>query len=60
MLDNPADAARMAEAARATSGEQFHPDVLGRDLTEAYELALRFGPSVAPSKRPALMHAMLR
>jgi hypothetical protein len=33
----------MAESARAYIGRQFHPDVFGRDLAEAYELALRFG-----------------
>jgi glycosyltransferase involved in cell wall biosynthesis len=43
MLDHPGEALRMAESARAYIGRQFHPDVFGRDLAEAYELALRFG-----------------
>jgi hypothetical protein len=33
----------MADAARAQIGDHFHPDAFARDLTEAYELALRFG-----------------
>jgi glycosyltransferase involved in cell wall biosynthesis len=43
MLEHPRDAARMADAARAQIGDRFHPDAFARDLTEAYELALRFG-----------------
>ncbi|MFY9577992.1 MAG: glycosyltransferase [Gaiellaceae bacterium] len=43
MLDHRSEAARMADAARAYIGRRFRPDVYGRDLTEAYELALRFG-----------------
>jgi glycosyltransferase involved in cell wall biosynthesis len=43
MLDHRAEALRMAESARAYIGRQFHPDAFGRDLAEAYELALRFG-----------------
>lgn len=41
MLDNPADAARMAEAARSRIGEQFRSDLLGQELIETYETALR-------------------
>ena len=41
MLDHPDDAARMAEAARLQIGEQFRTDLLGRELAEVYELALR-------------------
>ena len=40
MLDNPDEAARMAEAARVHIGDQFRSDVLGRELTEVYEIAL--------------------
>jgi hypothetical protein len=43
MLDNPADAARMAEAARSRIGEQFRSDLLGQELIETYETALRLG-----------------
>lgn len=42
MLDHPAEAARMAEAARAQIGEQFRLDLLGQELAEMYELALGF------------------
>jgi len=41
MLDNRQDAARMAEAAHAHIGDRFRPEVLGRDLHEAYEIAVR-------------------
>ncbi len=41
MLDHPAEAARMAEAARVQIGEQFRPDLLGQELMEVYETALR-------------------
>jgi glycosyltransferase involved in cell wall biosynthesis len=43
MLDHPDEASRMASAARAYIGGRFRPDAFARDLTEAYELALRFG-----------------
>jgi glycosyltransferase involved in cell wall biosynthesis len=43
MLDHRREAARMAGAARAHIGGQFLPEAFGRDLAEAYELALRFG-----------------
>ena len=42
MLDHPADAARMAAAARAHIGEQFRSDLLGEELMEVYELARAF------------------
>jgi glycosyltransferase involved in cell wall biosynthesis len=42
MLDHPADAARMADAARTNIGEQFRSDVLGKQLTEVYDLAREF------------------
>jgi glycosyltransferase involved in cell wall biosynthesis len=41
MLDHPAEAARMANAARAHIGDRFTPAVLARDMAEAYEVALR-------------------
>ncbi|MEP6978346.1 MAG: glycosyltransferase [Thermoleophilia bacterium] len=47
MLDHPAEAARMAEAARRQIGEQFRPDVLGRELMDVYDTALRLA-SAAP------------
>jgi glycosyltransferase involved in cell wall biosynthesis len=43
MLDSPDAAAEMAQAARARIGDAFHPDVHGRELADAYSLALRFG-----------------
>lgn len=42
MLDHPAEAARMAEAARGQIGEQFRSDLLGQELMGVYETALRF------------------
>jgi glycosyltransferase involved in cell wall biosynthesis len=42
MLDHPAHAARMAEAARAQIQEQFRADLLGQELMEVYELARQF------------------
>ena len=43
LLEHPQDAARMAAAARTHIGTQFHSDVLGDELMDAYETALRFG-----------------
>jgi glycosyltransferase involved in cell wall biosynthesis len=40
LMDHPAEGARMALAARAHLGDRFNPQVLGRDLSETYELAL--------------------
>jgi glycosyltransferase involved in cell wall biosynthesis len=40
LLDHPAEGSRMSVAARNQLGERFHPEVLGRDLAETYELAL--------------------
>jgi glycosyltransferase involved in cell wall biosynthesis len=42
MLDHPAEAARMADAARINIGEQFRSDLLGQQLTEVYDIALEF------------------
>ena len=48
MLDHPAEAARMATAARETIGEQYRSNVLGGELTHVYETALRLAmPRVA-------------
>jgi len=41
LLDHPDEGARMAAAARVHLGDRFRPEVLGQDLTEAYEIALR-------------------
>jgi glycosyltransferase involved in cell wall biosynthesis len=41
VLRHPAEALRMAEAAHAHIGDRFTADVLGRDLTEIYDSALR-------------------
>ncbi|MFI5287905.1 MAG: glycosyltransferase [Candidatus Dormibacteria bacterium] len=40
LLDHPAEGSRMSVAARNQLGDRFHPEVLGRDLAEIYELAL--------------------
>jgi glycosyltransferase involved in cell wall biosynthesis len=42
MLDHPAEAARMADAARINIGEQFRSDLLGQELMEVYDIALEF------------------
>jgi glycosyltransferase involved in cell wall biosynthesis len=42
MLDHPAEAARMADAARINIGEQFRSDLLGKELMEVYDIALEF------------------
>ena len=41
LLEHPDEGARMADAARSHIGDRFNPEVLGRDLTESYEVALR-------------------
>lgn len=46
LLDHPKEAARMAAAARSHVGKQFKADVLGEELLDAYETALRL-----PSRR---------
>lgn len=43
MLDDPEAAARTAQAARTRIGGDFHPDVHGRELAEAYRVAMRDG-----------------
>ncbi len=40
LLDHPAEAARMAAAARAHLGDRFSAQALGRDLMDTYEAAL--------------------
>jgi glycosyltransferase involved in cell wall biosynthesis len=47
MLEHPATANRMARAARTRIGRDFRPDVHGRDLAEAYRVAVRFGAARA-------------
>jgi glycosyltransferase involved in cell wall biosynthesis len=42
MIDHPAHAARMAEAAREQIRHQFRPELLGDELMEVYELARAF------------------
>ena len=48
MLDHPAEADRMAEAARIHIGEQFRPDLLGQELRQVYELAIHFASNGVP------------
>jgi glycosyltransferase involved in cell wall biosynthesis len=40
LLDRPSEGARMARAAREHIGDRFTSAALGRDLTQAYEVAL--------------------
>ena len=42
MLDHPAHAARMAEAAQDQIRHQFRPELMGEELMEVYELARAF------------------
>jgi glycosyltransferase involved in cell wall biosynthesis len=52
LLDHPAEAARMASAARAHIGDRFRPEVLGRDLMEVYETARQLASArVTPALR---------
>ena len=44
MLDFPAEASRMAQAARVHVGEQFRLDLRGQELSEVYEAALQLPP----------------
>jgi glycosyltransferase involved in cell wall biosynthesis len=46
LLDHREEAVRMAVAARATVGDRFRPDELGRDLTDVYWRALGHAPGV--------------
>jgi glycosyltransferase involved in cell wall biosynthesis len=50
MLDHPAEAERMASAARVHLGERFRPDVLGADLMDVYESALAFARAGVPAR----------
>ena len=43
LLDHPDEGQRMAAAAREHIGDRFRPEVLARDMTESYEVALRAG-----------------
>jgi len=51
LLDHPADAERMAAAAREQIGEQFRRDVEGSELMDAYETAFRFAATRSRSDR---------
>ena len=51
LLENPDEAAGMAEAARIQIGQQFRADRLGADLMHVYETALRLA---APRTRRGL------
>ena len=52
VLERPAEAARMAEAARAHIGDRFRPQVLGDDLGQAYEIARAVSAGRARSPQP--------
>jgi hypothetical protein len=43
MLDHPAEAARMAAAARRQVGQEFQAGALGQELADVYDSALRNG-----------------
>ncbi len=47
MLEHPTTATRMATAARTHVGEQFHPDLLGQQLTDSYHAALHSSSRVS-------------
>jgi glycosyltransferase involved in cell wall biosynthesis len=49
LLDHSEEAACMAEAARAHLGDRFRPEVLGNDMMEVYELALRLAATRVPT-----------
>jgi glycosyltransferase involved in cell wall biosynthesis len=51
LLEHPDDGARMALAARAHIGDGFTPHVLGQDLMESYEIALRADAARGPSEQ---------
>lgn len=51
MFDAPEDAARMAVAARAHLRGRFRPEVLGQDLTEVYDAALRLSAAAGTDRR---------
>jgi glycosyltransferase involved in cell wall biosynthesis len=51
VFDHPDEAARMARAARVHVGERFSAEVLGQDLAEGYEVALRESLSRSTSSR---------
>ena len=49
LMDHPSEGARMALAARVHIGNRFDPEILGRDLSETYQLALT--DSVRPVRK---------
>jgi glycosyltransferase involved in cell wall biosynthesis len=49
LMDHPSEGARMALAARVHLGNRFDPEILGRDLSETYQLALT--DSVRPVRK---------
>jgi glycosyltransferase involved in cell wall biosynthesis len=57
LLDHPDEGARMALAARTHLGDRFQPAVLGRDLTETYELALNGSVTAAQRHLGLVAHA---
>jgi glycosyltransferase involved in cell wall biosynthesis len=50
LLDHPEDAERMAAGARDHIGEQFRADVLGEELMDVYETALRLAKTRKPRR----------
>ena len=54
VLDHPGEAARMADAARAHIGSRFRPEVLGQDLDEAYQIAVRISAAPVMSTAAAM------
>ena len=57
LLDHPDEGARMALAAREQLGDRFHPNVLGRDLVETYDLALKSRARSLNNRLGAVAHA---
>ena len=50
VLSHPAEALRMAEAARVHIGDRFTAEALGRDLTEVYDSALQLADGRAAAQ----------
>jgi glycosyltransferase involved in cell wall biosynthesis len=51
LLDHPDDAARMAATAREQIGEQFRTDLIGEELADVYETALRLAATARRGAR---------
>jgi glycosyltransferase involved in cell wall biosynthesis len=57
LLDHPEEGARLALAANIQLGDRFRPEILGRDLTDVYELALGSTARSVPRPLGVVAHA---